>query len=243
MSDNSAYKSEEFQVPCQPSGRPSVHCSIRPDDVSSRLDDVIIPSGRYTVSRRFYPACIRLDVSIARPDVSQYSISFWFLSKFQKREDQSTVRTMWYPVRTHVSLRQESYFKYHRPDVWQLWSGRAFIKEGNCLFDFNRPDDCLSWSRRAHCKYGNFVLKNSLRSLIPHGPDARKPYKEITYSRRATVRTMCHPVRTNLLNRKDFPGKFFEKSCRTVVRPNGPCPPSGRRPGIFFLTLIWAPSL
>jgi hypothetical protein len=76
-----------------------------------------IPSGRYTVSRRFYPACIRPDVSAARPDASQYSISFRFLSKFQEREDQSTVWTMWYPVRTRVSLRQESQFKYHRPDV------------------------------------------------------------------------------------------------------------------------------
>jgi hypothetical protein len=46
MSDNSAYKSEEFQVPCQPSGRPSVHCSIRPDDVSSRLDGW--NSGRFS---------------------------------------------------------------------------------------------------------------------------------------------------------------------------------------------------
>jgi hypothetical protein len=27
-----------IQVPCQPSGRPSVHCSIHPDDVSSRPD-------------------------------------------------------------------------------------------------------------------------------------------------------------------------------------------------------------
>jgi hypothetical protein len=24
---------QQFQSPCQPSGRPSVHCSIRPDDV------------------------------------------------------------------------------------------------------------------------------------------------------------------------------------------------------------------
>jgi len=46
--------------------------------------------------------------------------------------------------------------------------------------------------------------------LIPHGPDALKPYKEITCSRRATVRTMCHPVRMKLLNRKDFPAKFLE---------------------------------
>jgi hypothetical protein len=115
-----------------------------------------------------------------------------------------------------------------------LWSGCAFIKEGNCRFNFNRLDDCLSWSGRAYIRYGNCVLKFSR-------PDAHRPwsgrvktYKEITCSGRATVRTMCHPVRTSLLNRKDFPVKFSEKSCRTVVCLDGPCPPSRRRPGIFF---------
>jgi hypothetical protein len=62
MSEDSACETEEFQVPCQPSGRcvipsghPSVYCSIRPDDVSFRPDirqtsiicpdDVLLPSG------------------------------------------------------------------------------------------------------------------------------------------------------------------------------------------------------
>jgi hypothetical protein len=62
MSKDSACESEEFQVPCQPSGRcvipsgrPFVYCSIRPDDVSFRLDirqtsticpdDVLLPFG------------------------------------------------------------------------------------------------------------------------------------------------------------------------------------------------------
>jgi hypothetical protein len=62
MSKDSACESEEFQVPCQPSGRcvipsgrPSVYCSIHPDDVSFRPDirktsiicpdDVLLPSG------------------------------------------------------------------------------------------------------------------------------------------------------------------------------------------------------
>jgi hypothetical protein len=37
-----------------------------------------------------------------------------------------------------------------------------------------------------------------------------KPYKKITCSRRVTVRTMCHPVRMRLLNKKDFPLKFLK---------------------------------
>jgi len=98
------------------------HCSISPDDVPYRPDSKqtkyhlsgrrVSPSRLSTVSRRFYPACIHPDVSAVRPDASQYSISFRFLSKFQEREDRSTVRMMWYPVRTHISLRQESQFKY-----------------------------------------------------------------------------------------------------------------------------------
>jgi hypothetical protein len=132
----------------RPASSVQTKCSFRPDPILYREVSM--------------PTCIR-------PDASQYSISFWFLSKFQEREDQSTVRTMWYPVRTRVSVRQESQFKYDRPDVWQLWSGRACIKEGNCRFGFNCPDDCLSWSGRAHYRYGNCVLKN-IR------PDAHPPW-------------------------------------------------------------------
>jgi hypothetical protein len=50
----------------------------------------------------------------------------------------------------------------------------------------------------------------AVRTIIPHGPDAREPYTEITCSGRATVRTMCHPVRTMSLSRKDFSAKFLK---------------------------------
>jgi len=160
------FRVRRFSVPCQSSGRSShpvrttiCHCSIRADDLPYRLDSRqtkyhpsgrrVSPSGPSTVSRRFYPSCIRPDVSAARPDASQYSISFRFLSKFQEREDRSTFRTMWYPIRTRVSIRQESQFKYHRPDVWQLWSGRAFIKEGNLSIRL-QPSGRLSIMVRTH---------------------------------------------------------------------------------------------
>jgi hypothetical protein len=48
------------------------------------------------------------------------------LSKFKCGKTDSPVRTMWYPVRRRISLRQESQFKCHHPDVSQPWSGRAF---------------------------------------------------------------------------------------------------------------------
>jgi len=68
----------------------------------------------------------------------------------------------------------------------------------------------------------------AVRTLIPHGLDAQEPYKKITCSGRATVRTMCHPVGTMSLNRKDFSTKIsknlvaqlFVRSAH-VHRPNG----------------------
>jgi hypothetical protein len=134
MSEDSACESEEFQVPCQPSGRcvfpfehPSVYCSILSDDVSFRLDfrqtSIICPMtcffrpDTYILSRSFCASLLRLDISAARPDTYQFSNGSLILSKFQEREDQSTVWTMWYPVQTRVSARQESQFKIDRPDV------------------------------------------------------------------------------------------------------------------------------
>jgi hypothetical protein len=134
MSEDSACKSEEFQVPCQPSGRcfipsgrPFVYCSIRLDDVSFRPDirqtsiicpdHVFLSSGhlhriekllcQLAPSGRFSSTSGRLSV------LERFTDSF----QVQEREDQSTVRMMWYPVRTRISIRQESQFKMNRPDI------------------------------------------------------------------------------------------------------------------------------
>jgi len=60
----------------------------------------------------------------------------------------------------------------------------------------------------------------AVRTLIPHGPDAREPYKEITCSGHATVGTMCHPVRTMLLNRKLLVAQLSVRTAH-VHRPDG----------------------
>jgi hypothetical protein len=80
------WKSEEFKFPVSrpgdraiPSGHPSLHCSIRPNDVSSRPDarqTSIIRPDPILYREVSVPACIRLDVSASRPDASQYLISF-----------------------------------------------------------------------------------------------------------------------------------------------------------------------
>jgi hypothetical protein len=94
--------------------------SYRPDARQSsiiRPEDVLLPSGQFTVSRSFYASLLRPDVSAARPDAYQFSNDSLILSKFQEREDQSTVWTMWYTVQTRISVRQESQFKMNRPDI------------------------------------------------------------------------------------------------------------------------------
>jgi len=133
-SEDSAFEPEAFQVPCQPSGRcvipsghPSVYCSIRSDDLSFRpdirqtsiicTDDVLLPSGHlHRIEKLLCQLAPSGRFNITSGRIS-YSNSLLILSKFQEREDQSTVRTMWYPVRTCVSIRQESQFKINRPDV------------------------------------------------------------------------------------------------------------------------------
>jgi hypothetical protein len=117
---------EEIQVPCQPSRRcviPSGR-SIRPNEVLSRPDfrqtniirpdDMPLPSGHSAVSRSFLCQLVpsgRLSSKSGHPSALDQSL---ILSKFQERENQSTARTMWYPVRTRVSIRQESQFEFDR---------------------------------------------------------------------------------------------------------------------------------
>jgi hypothetical protein len=83
-----AKKDRRFQIPCQPSGRrvipsgcPTVHCSIRPDDVSYRPDarqtSIIRPDDvSFRLDPPLYqeasvPSCIRPDVPATRLDVHQ----------------------------------------------------------------------------------------------------------------------------------------------------------------------------
>jgi hypothetical protein len=109
------------------------------------------------------------------------------------------------------------------------WFGRVFNRYGNYVFNFNHPDACLSWSGHALNRYGNCVLKINRPNCHPPWSERAKPYMEITYSGRATIRTaiplgpdmrsliwkllaadvrpsgrQCLTVRTRLSNRKDF---------------------------------------
>lgn len=153
-------------------------------------------------------------------------------------EDQSTIRTMWYPVRERVSIRQESQFKLtvRMSDSCGPNVGASYMV--NYRFDFNRPDIYLSWSERTHIRYGNCVLKFSRPDAHSLWSGHAKPVMEITCSGRTSVQTIEPSRPDKVLIQKRFLREFFRKSCRTVVRPNDPCPPSGWCLGYFSLTLI-----
>jgi hypothetical protein len=96
-----AKKIEDFRFPISRlddmSSRPDAHlstvpsvrttCSSRPDVRQTsiiRPDNVSFPFGPYTESRSFYPACIRSDISAARPDAYQYLSSLIFFPSSNK---------------------------------------------------------------------------------------------------------------------------------------------------------------
>jgi hypothetical protein len=98
-----------------PSVRTTCH-TVRTQTVQHHLSGRRAPSIRTPTQYRetSVSACFRPDVSAARLDATQFSNGSLILSKFQEREDQSTVRTMWYTVRTRISIRQELQFKVDR---------------------------------------------------------------------------------------------------------------------------------
>jgi hypothetical protein len=112
---------------CHPVRTPTVHAlsvwttchAVRTQTVQHHPSGRRPPSVRTPTQYRgsSVPACFRPDVSAARPDATQFSNGYLILSKFQEREDQSTFRTMWYTVRTRISIRQESLFKFDSADV------------------------------------------------------------------------------------------------------------------------------
>jgi len=223
----SEWSKKNFKVPCQPSeqcvipsGRPSVYCQ---------------PSGRCVTPSRhqtdkhhlsgWRASSVRTPISYREASVQTCSVQtfqqhvrtpiksrtdHWFFPKFQEREDQSTVRTMWYPVRTRISVRQESQFKMNRPDIWQLWSGRWCIVYGNCRFDFNRLDVSPSWSGRTRIRYGNCVLKFSRLETPSPWSGRAKLGMEITCRDVRPSGQSNHPIRTMFLYRKDFSTKILE---------------------------------
>jgi len=124
MSEDSASKSEEFQSSL--SAVRTMYHPVRKTCHSVQTSDrqasyvrttCFFRPDTYIVSRSFCASLLCPDVSAACPDAYQSSKRFTDSFQVQEREDQSTVRTMWFPVRTRISVRQESQFKMNRPDI------------------------------------------------------------------------------------------------------------------------------
>jgi len=128
MSVVSACKSKNYKFPVSrpddraiPSGRPSVHCSIRPDDVSSHPDarqtsiirpnEVFILSGPHTVSRSFcaslHPSRRFSSTSGRLPVLDQFLISFQIPRKGRtiNRPDDVVSRPDARLLKTRIAIR------------------------------------------------------------------------------------------------------------------------------------------
>jgi hypothetical protein len=124
-----------FQTLDSPVSSVQMTCSFRPDPTLYREASV--------------PACIRPDVSAARPDAYQFSNGSLILSKFQEKEDQSTVRTS---------------------DSCGPDAGASYMVTANSNSTIRTsaphgPDACASDMEIA-------CWSLVIRTLLPHGPDA-----------------------------------------------------------------------
>jgi hypothetical protein len=161
-----------IQSPCQPSGRschpvrtlicPLFHSSGRQTDQASsvwmtwnsvqtlhwveKFLSSLHPSGRLSSPSRHLSILDQLQI----------------LSKFKYGKTDSTVRTMWYPIRTRISLRQESQFKCHRSDVHSTVKEIADSTSTVRTSVSFGPDDCIAdmeiacwssavWTTVSHC--------------------------------------------------------------------------------------------
>jgi hypothetical protein len=182
----------QFPVSCPndratPSGRPSVHCSIRPDarqtkhHLSGRR---VFPSGPFTVSRSFYSSLHpsgRLSSSSERPSVfDQASDSFqiYIWEDCCNRPDDVDFRPDALLLKARIAIQIQPCGRL------LAWSRRTFNRYGNCGFDFNRSDAYLSWSGHA------------------------KPFMEITCSGRATVWTTVSHRPDEALKKERFSVKI-----------------------------------
>jgi hypothetical protein len=146
---------------------------------------------------RTAPACIRPDVSVARPNNSQCSTKASdFLSKIKYGKIVATVRTTWIPFRMRYSLRQVRNSNstvrtpaYHGPDT------RMTDMEIECSRSPVRTAILLVWTHEAF-----------IRKLL--AADVRPSERQYL------------TVRTQLSNRKDLERNFQNFGC-TVVHPDG----------------------
>jgi hypothetical protein len=71
-----------------------------------------------------------------------------------------------------------------------------------------QPSGLSALVQRAHSKYGNCVLKISRSEVHPPWTGRAKPYKEVTCSGRATVRTTASHRPDVALKQERFSAKF-----------------------------------
>jgi hypothetical protein len=109
----------------------------------------------------------------------------------------ASVQEFQQPVRMTFSVRPSFRFSFQN-QIWEDCCNRpddvdsrldALLIKASSQFKLNCLDASLPWFECMYDRYGNCVQQITRSDVHPHGSDARYLSKEITCSRRATVRT------------------------------------------------------
>jgi hypothetical protein len=169
---------------CHPSGRRVIPSGCTSVWSIIHSDDENFPSGPSPVVKfRTTPACIRPDVSAARPDDSVFD-KLHFLYKAQIWEDRcnrpddvdSCLDALIH--KAGIAIQIQTFGRQ------SAWSRRACIRYGNCVHQINRSDNHPPWSRQAKPLYGNYLqwMCDHLDDRAPpsgRGSETRKNFIEI----------------------------------------------------------------
>jgi hypothetical protein len=152
-----------------------------------------------------FPACIRSDLSTARPDASQYLTKLQILSKIKYGKIVASVRTTWIPVRMHFPLR---HVRNSNSTIWLPVCHGPDVRSTDMEIACRRS---TVWTAIPLVRTSEALIRKLLAADVQ--PSGRQ----------------CLNVQTRLSNRKDFQ-RNSQIFGRTVVRSDGPCPPSGQHP-------------
>jgi hypothetical protein len=208
-------KGRRFQIPCQPSGRrvipsgcPSVHCSIRSDDVfiqTGRQTDQHHPSGRriffvralhYIDKLLFQLASVRTSQQPVRTPINTRTVSDSFQVPIKARSINRS---------DDVVSRPDARLLKARIAIQISSSGRQSALVRTLAYQLRKLP-----IPRTHNRYGNCVLKNCRPDVHPPWSGHAKPYTKITCSRRATVWTSVSHRPDAALKQERFLAKFLE---------------------------------
>jgi hypothetical protein len=122
----------------------------------------------------------------------------------------ASVWTFQHPVRTILSVRS-SFRISCQTQIWECYNcPDTFIHKASITIQIQTSGRQSAWSGRAFIRYGNCLHQIGCLDDRSPGSDTRSLYLEITYSGRATVRTIWHHRPEASLKQERSSVKFLE---------------------------------